>query len=103
MSAAEFERVQSTQLAELNKERAGIRESLSEYVRANDRPTDTKSVDDLLKDFEDARQRQELWDRYRDYQTAALMPGLSPEQRRMLYDAAVEELALPLPAGESVR
>jgi hypothetical protein len=103
VSAAEFERVQRTQLAELNKERAGIRESLSDYVRANDRPTDTKSVDDLLKDFEDARQRQELWDKYRDYQAAALMPGMSPEQRRMLYDAAVEELALPLPAGESVR
>jgi hypothetical protein len=103
VSAAEFERVQSTRLAELNRERAGIRESLSEYVRANDRPTDTKSVDDLLKDFEDARQRQELWDKYRDYQAAALMPGLSPEQRCILYDAAVEELALPLPAGESLR
>ena len=29
------------------------------------------------------------------------MPGLSPEQRRLLFDAAVEELALPLPGGEA--
>ena len=31
------------------------------------------------------------------------MPGLSPEQRRLLYDAAIEELALPLPGGEVPR
>jgi hypothetical protein len=31
------------------------------------------------------------------------MPGLSPEQRRLLFDAAVEKLALPLPGGEVSR
>ena len=45
------------------------------------------------------QQQQEIWDKYRDYQTAVLLPGLSPEQRRLLFGAAVEQLALPLPAG----
>jgi hypothetical protein len=103
VSVAEFDRVQKALIAQLNKEQAGIREALSEYVRAHDRPTDSKSINDLLKDFEDARQRQEVWDKYRDYQAAVLMPGLSPEQRSLLFGAAVEDLALPLPAGESVR
>ncbi|HUE14418.1 MAG TPA: hypothetical protein VMR25_09665, partial [Planctomycetaceae bacterium] len=103
VSVAEFDRVQRTLIEELNREQAGIREALSEYVRASNRPSDRKSINDLLKDFEDARQRQEVRDKYRDYQAAVLMPGLSAEQRRLLFDAAVEELALPLPPGESAR
>jgi hypothetical protein len=61
---------------------------------------DRKSINDLLEEFENSRQEQEVWERYRDYQTAVLLPGLSPEQRRLLFAAAVEKLALPLPAGE---
>ena len=99
VSVEEFDRRQSALIGELNMERAAIREALSEYGRATNRPTDRKSVDDLLKDFENARQQQEIWDKYRDYQTAVLLPGLSPEQRRLLFGAAVEQLALPLPAG----
>ena len=60
-----------------------------------------KSIDDLLRDFEEARQEQETWAKYRDYRDAVLAPGLSPAQRRLLFDAAVEQLALPLPAGEA--
>ncbi|MDO8541807.1 MAG: hypothetical protein Q7S40_15330 [Opitutaceae bacterium] len=37
---------------------------------------------------------------YRDYRIAVFQPGLSPEQRRLLFDAAIEELGLPLPPGE---
>jgi hypothetical protein len=59
-------------------------------------------VNDLLKDFEDARQQQEQWDRYMDLQSAVVMPGLSPGQRRVLFDAGVEQLGLPLPAGKRV-
>lgn len=33
------------------------------------------------------------------YAMAVLEPGLSPEQRRLLFDAAMERLALPLPGG----
>ena len=99
VSVEEFNRRQSALIGELNAERAAIREALSDYGRATNRPTDRKSIDDLLKDFENARQQQEIWDRYRDYQAAVLLPGLSPEQRRLLFSAAVEQLALPLPAG----
>jgi hypothetical protein len=102
VSVEEFNRRQNALVGELNAERAAIREALSDYGRTTNRPTDRKSIDDLLKDFENARQQQEIWDRYRDYQTAVLLPGLSPEQRRLLFSAAVEQLALPLPAGVSL-
>jgi hypothetical protein len=100
VSIAEFDRRQNELISELSKEEAGIRADLAEYVRASNRPSDRKSVNDLLRDFEDARQRQEIWDKYRDYQTAVLTPGLSAGQRRMIFDAGIEELELPLPAGE---
>ena len=98
-SVAEFNRRQTELIADLNKETTGIREALAEYARATGRPGDRKSVDDLLKDFEAARQREEVGEKFRDYQTAALAPGLSPEQRRLLFGAAVERLGLPLPPG----
>jgi hypothetical protein len=100
VSTDEFNSTQTRLLGELNKEQAGIREALAEYFRTTNQPMDRKSINDLLKDFETSRQKQEMWDRYRGYQTAVLMPGLSPEQRRLLFDAAVQQLALPLPAGE---
>ena len=37
---------------------------------------------------------------YRGYRTAMLMPGLSVEQRRLLFGAALVNLAQPLPWGE---
>jgi hypothetical protein len=37
---------------------------------------------------------------YRGYRMAMLMPGLSPEQRRLLFGAALVGLAQPLPHGE---
>jgi hypothetical protein len=45
----------------------------------------------MLKDSEDG---------YRDYRTAVFEPGLSPEQRRLLFGSALEKLDLPLPRGE---
>jgi hypothetical protein len=100
ISVEEFDHRQNELISALNAEEAAIRASLADYVRSAGGPMDVKSVNDLLRDFEDARQRQELWDRYRDYQAAVLQPGLSPGQRRLLFDAAIEQLALPLPAGE---
>ena len=37
---------------------------------------------------------------YREYRQALFEPGLSPEQRRLLFDGAIERLELPLPRGE---
>jgi len=52
------------------------------------------------KNFSEAVQQLETWRNYRYYQVAVFEPGLSPEQRRLLFDFAVEKLAPPLPAGE---
>ncbi len=100
VTVAEFDHRQNELISALNMEEAGIRVSLAAFVRSAGGPTDSKSVNDLLRDFEGARQRQEISDRYRDYQAAVLLPGLSPGQRRLLFDAAIEQLALPLPGGE---
>lgn len=37
---------------------------------------------------------------YRDYRVAVFQPGLSPAQRRILFDAVIEQLNLQLPRGE---
>jgi hypothetical protein len=98
-AVAEFNRQQIALIGELNTEEAGIRVALADYARTTGQPRDRKSVNDLLKDFERARRQQELWAKYQDYRTAVLLPGLSPAQRRLLFDAAIEKLDLPLPPG----
>lgn len=100
---AVFNREHAAQFALLKEEKDGIREALAQYVSGSGAVRDRKSINDLLEEFENSRQEQEIWDRYRDYQVAVLLPGLSPDQRRLLFDAAVEKLALPLPAGEVSR
>ncbi len=37
---------------------------------------------------------------FAEYRMAVFEPGMSPEQRRLLFDAVVERLALPLPRGD---
>ncbi|HZZ20916.1 MAG TPA: hypothetical protein VFE25_16195 [Opitutaceae bacterium] len=98
----DFRRTETDMIADLNREQAGIRESLADYVRSANGRSDRKSINDLLRDFEEARSREEIWDKYRDYQTAVLMPGLSSGQRQLLFDTAIGELGLPLPTGERI-
>ena len=53
----------------------------------------------LLVKFSESIQRlQNYWD-YRDYQTAVLQPGLSMEQRRLLFEGPMEKLSMPLPGA----
>jgi hypothetical protein len=56
-------------------------------------------MDLLLRNFATQFSQQETWQRYRDYDTAVYEPGLSPEQRRLLYADALVQLDLPLPRG----
>jgi hypothetical protein len=56
----------------------------------------SKTIETLLAEFNYAFGLQERWERYADYETAVLQPGLSPEQRRLLFGAAIEEFELPL-------
>lgn len=76
---------------DLNRERAALREEVSRLTTATAKRT-SQSVDELLTEFSRSFEKQENWNLYRDYYTAVLEPGLSPEQRRLLYDAAIEEL-----------
>jgi aminopeptidase N len=97
---AAFSQATADRFTALGKEKEAIRGELARLVST---PTETvagKSADTLLKEFADAVQQQEAWQQYGDYQVAVFQPGLSPEQRRLLFDAAIENLALPLPGGE---
>jgi hypothetical protein len=92
---ASFSDRNSARYAALNQSRDSIRGELSKLPSA-----DAGSADTLpIKFSESLRRLHAFWD-YRDYQTAVLQPGLSPEERRLLFESAVEKLALPLPAGE---
>jgi hypothetical protein len=95
-----FTPAQQTALAALNLERDAILAALVEYRRSAGSAQDRKSIDNLLQDFERARQAQELREKYAEYRTAVLEPGLAPAQRRLLLDGAFQHLALPLPSGE---
>lgn len=67
------------------------------------RPLD---ADGLLRNYSIANERFATFGReeviYRGYRTAMLMPGLSREQRRLLFAAAIVGLAQPLPFGEPI-
>jgi hypothetical protein len=84
------------------KEKEAIRGELDRFIGANPESTKGKSADTLLKEFEDSVLKEETWQQYGEYQIAVFQPGLSPEQRRLLFDAAIEKLALPLPGGERI-
>lgn len=51
-----------------------------------------RTIDRLLAEFSRSFAQQELWNKYKEYRTAVLEPGLSPGQRRLLYSASLETL-----------
>jgi hypothetical protein len=59
-----------------------------------------RTVDAALTAARRASVLKESADAYRDYRLAVFEPGLSPEQRRLLFGGALAKLDLPLPAGE---
>ncbi len=99
VSVEQFDRLQTELIAALRTEESAIRESLATYIRGRRPSGDTKTVNDLLRDFEAAREREERRERYADYRAATFAPGLSRDERRILFDAALENLGLPLPTG----
>jgi len=54
----------------------------------------------MVAQFSDSLKKLQSYWNDRDYRNAMLQPGLSPEQRRLLFDGALQKLALPLPRGE---
>jgi hypothetical protein len=98
-----FTPAQQEKLMALKKEHAALRAALVEQRQKLGSSTDRKSIDDLLEEFTRARRTEELHQKYRLYREALLRPDLSPAERRLLLDCALQALHLPLPTGEPVR
>jgi hypothetical protein len=94
-----FNREHEKRLADLGKEREAIRAEVARFA-ADKEASSGKSVETLINDFYAHLQLGERWQHYRYYQVAVLQQGLSPHQRRLLFEVALERLNLPLPAGE---
>ncbi len=91
-NARHLERIQH-----LGEDFEGIRQSIAWIGGLDTR--DSTAVDRRIRDFTYAFDQRKLWADYRDYHDAVLEPGLSPAQRRLLFDGALEHLDLPLPGG----
>ena len=68
-----------------------LRRDIQRYTEASPNRV-ARTVDQLAADFAKAYAAQENWNRYRDYYRAVLAPGLSPAQRRLLFQSATMEL-----------
>ena len=49
-------------------------------------------VEQVATDFEKSYEVRRNWDRFHDYYVAVIQPGLSPEQRRLLFNGALVDL-----------
>ncbi len=82
--------------AELVNETDAVREETKKFLGK----TDPREIENVIGAATRVAALHETEEAYRDYRTAVFEPGLSPEQRRLLLDGAVERLDLPLPRGE---
>jgi hypothetical protein len=83
-------------IADLLNERESIRLAIGETLHV----TKPEEIDRaLLAALRIANQKQ-AESTFSEYRIAVLEPGLSPEQRRLLFDSVVERLELPLPRGD---
>lgn len=83
-------------LAELVNEGDAIRRDIATALGTDDPRRIEASVSQVLRSLDQREQASA----YHLYRTAVLGRGLSPAQRRLLFDLAVERLNLPLPAGD---
>lgn len=85
----------------LEREKADLHDEVAQFVGAGPDVDDAeKAVQDLMDESYNTIERREEWALYKDYRAAVLEPGLSPEQRRLLFDGALETLNLPLPGAD---
>jgi hypothetical protein len=83
-------------IADMFNVRESIRQGIGESLQLT-KPEDIDRV--LLAAMRIVNQRQ-AENSFSEYRTAVFEPGLSPEQRRLLFDGVVERLELPLPRGD---
>ena len=93
---APFNAAQAKGYVALAREKEKLRTELLAIASSLAGRTGHKSIEVLLVEFAYAFGQQERWERYADYETAVLQPGLSPEQRRLLFGSALASLDLPL-------
>jgi hypothetical protein len=84
------------QIADMFIVREGIRQEIGQALNLT-KPEDIDRV--LISALRLVNQRQ-AENSFSEYRTAVFEPGLSPEQRRLLFDGVVERLELPLPRGD---
>lgn len=105
-AAKDFHEATQTRFKMMRQEFDQIQISLSLVAAAQFDPETGKPLtpDTLLRSYSVAMRKFDTYGReeviYRGYRTAMLTPGLSPEQRRLLFGAAQVGLAQPLPLGE---
>jgi hypothetical protein len=89
-----------TRYADLAHEMDSLRRDIRAVAPAGNRSS-AGDIDRLAAEFDRSYKKQDTWARYRDYHAAVLVPGLSPELRRLLYRAAWNDLfkqqVLPAP------
>jgi chorismate mutase len=83
-------------VADLLNERESIRQEIGQVLQL----TKGDAIDRALYASMRVATRQENIRSFSDYRTAVFEPGLSPEQRRLLFDSVMQQLDLPLPRGE---
>jgi hypothetical protein len=105
-ATVEFQERNQARFRELERRYGSIREALTivaekQTDRATGRPL---NADTLLRQYGAAMAEFDVFGRqeaiYSNYRIAMLQPGLSPEQRRLLFGYALVGLAQPLPFGE---
>jgi hypothetical protein len=81
--------------AALTKERNAIRRDIAAQLSTEDPARINRALAAGVRRALEQRNASNL----RDYQLAVFEPGLSPAQRRLLFDQAISALDLPLPDG----
>ena len=99
-TVAAFNRESAELAANVKKEAEALRHEVETYASAHPDVLAGKSADQWWKSTMESLAQQEVPSDYNDYKAAVLEPGLSPEQRRLLFAAALRDLRLPLPGGE---
>lgn len=81
----------------LNREIEALRDDVGRALGAG---ATAQAITEALDAVVRHNVQRENEDGYRDYRTAVIEPGLSPEQRRLLLGGAMRKLDLPLPGGD---
>lgn len=101
-----FQEENAARFAALSRRHDAIRSALEAIARTMRDPKTGApiNVDMLLRQHTAAMEEFDTFGRasaiYSTYRTAMLQPGLSPEQRRLLFSYGITGLAQPLPYGE---